>query len=626
MKVKPQGKTIDIRQGESILSALERAGIQIMSLCSGSGICGKCKIKIESGGNLLNQISEAEIQLLGEDLVKEGYRLACRAKLQAEKSETLEITIPPETKYTRQVLLIEGVRVEVPANPETRKIILKVEKPPLREVKPDYENLLETIARTTGMENLSYTYNFLRKLPRSLRERDGVVTVTLFKDLLIDIEPGRSPELYGLAVDIGTTKIAGYIIDLEAGEEIVSTGIMNPQIPFGEDLMSRLTYILRNDNGMQKLRSVLIAGLNKMIRELCETAEVKQEEIYEAEIVGNTAMHHIFFGLWPGYLAYSPYPPVIGRTLTVPARTIGLRINDGGIVSSLPIIGGFVGADAVADVLASGMLEEKGNILLVDIGTNTEIVLKRKEKVLTCSAASGPAFEGATIECGMRAAPGAIERVKIDDSTFEPELTVIMGEKPVGLTGSGLFDLVAELLRVGLILKNGRFNPHIDCKRLRKNSKGYMEYVLASEEESATGRPVVFTQKDIRQFQLGKAAIYTGIKILMDRLNLKPEDIDKLYIAGSFGFHIDPQSALTVGMFPEIEIERIFQLGNAAGSGAKMALLSSEIKKFAETIPQRIKYIELAAEQSFRREFVMAMHFPHYHPERFPKISKILKR
>ncbi len=596
-----------------------------MSLCSGSGICGKCKIKVEKGGNLLNEVSDSEIQLLGEDLVKQGYRLACRTIFKAEKSKILEIAIPPETRYTRQVLLIEGVRVEVSADPEIRKMILKVKKPVLKKVKPDYENLLETMVHTTGMKNLSYTYNFLRKLPRSLREREGVVTVTLFKNLLIDIEPGVSAGLYGLAVDIGTTKIAGYIIDLESGEEIASTGIMNPQIPFGEDLMSRLTYILRNDDGMQKLRSVLLSGLNKMIKELCETGGVRHDEIYEAEIVGNTAMHHIFFGLWPGYLAYSPYPPVIGKAITVQARMIGLKINNGGIISSLPIIGGFIGADAVADVLASGMLEEEGNILLVDIGTNTEIVLKRGEKVLACSAASGPAFEGAAIECGMRAAPGAIERVKIDESTFEPELTVIMDEKPIGLTGSGLFDLMAELLRAGLILKNGRFNPQIDCKRLRRNSKGYMEYIIASEDESATGNPVVFTQKDVRQFQLGKAAIYTGIKILMDRLNLKPEDIDRLYIAGSFGFHIDPLSALAVGMFPEIEVEKILQLGNAAGSGAKMALLSSKIKKFAETIPQRVEYIELAAEQGFRREFVMAMHFPHYHPDRFPKISKTLK-
>jgi len=458
--------------------------------------------------------------------------------------------------------------------------------------------------------NLEIEYELLRELPNILRDANWDVTVTVWNNnRLIAVERGdTSSVVFGFALDIGTSKIVGHLVDLTTGKTVAIGSIENLQIIHGEDLMMRITFAMANDINLKTLQKLAVDGINKVLQETCEKARINPNKVYEVIMVGNTAIHHFFLGIQPKYVALSPYTPALKRPINLAVKELRLKVNNRGIITVLPIIAGFVGADAVADVLATGIHESEDMSLLMDIGTNTEIFLGNKDDLLCCSCASGPAFEGAHIKHGIKAVTGAIERVRID-TDLEVEYETIGSVKPSGLCGSAVIDVVAEMLKNGIINQNGRFSSNIKTKRIRKKNNE-KEFVIAWDSETATSREITITQNDISEIQLAKAAIYTGCSILLKRKNLEERDIDRVFIAGAFGNYINPENAKITGLIPDISTERIKFVGNTAVMGAKMALVSKELRKQAKLISNKVRYLELANDPEFNTKFIKALSLP----------------
>jgi uncharacterized 2Fe-2S/4Fe-4S cluster protein (DUF4445 family) len=408
-------------------------------------------------------------------------------------------------------------------------------------------------------------------------------------------------------VDVGTTKVAGYLLDLESGKTLAKAGIMNPQISYGEDVISRIAYTDSHDNGRSELHEKMISALNKMILELCSEAKIASSQIVEAVAVGNTAMHHLFAGLPVHQLAVAPYVPAVGESLVLSASDLQLAIAPGALVYLPPNVAGFVGADHIAVVLATDLWQMPLTALVLDIGTNTEITLTHNHRLLSCSCASGPAFEGAHIRDGMRAAPGAIERVQIIDS--DPNVFTIGGRAPVGICGSGILDAVAELIRAGILDRKGMFKE-LDERVRRDERSHHSEYLLVKADKSGHGRDVAVTRSDVNEIQLAKGAIRAGIEVLLQEAGITAGQIEQFIVAGAFGTYLDIDSAVTIGMFPEIPLSRFRQVGNAAGTGARQMLISAERRGVADLIRSRIEYIELTTYPGFSQIFMDALYFP----------------
>ncbi len=484
-----------------------------------------------------------------------------------------------------------------------------------------------------GLGNLTIDFQVLRTLPRVLREGNWRVTVSVWMSReIILVEPGFVETSYGLAVDVGTTTVVGFLCDLGTGNVVGTASMMNPQVTYGEDVLSRLTYAMTNADGLDKLHRAIIEGLNQIIASVCDEARVRPDQILEAVLVGNTAMHHLFLGIYPNELGLSPYPPASHQGTNVKPRDLGLNILSSGNVYVLPIEAGFVGADNVAVLIAEEPYSQDQNWLIIDIGTNGELILGNREKLLSCSCATGPAFEGASIKFGMRAAPGAIEKVRIDPKTYEVSWKAI-GDKTWhrvahapgqarGICGSGIVDAVAEMVRTGIIHKNGAFNRSLTTPRLRLGADGKLEFVLAWADETVIGQDITVTGHDVRQIQLAKGAMYTGAKLMMRRLGIARPD--KVILAGAFGSYIDKTRAMILGMFPDGEMKNVYAVGNAAGDGARMALLNRGKREEAERMARQVEYVELSAQPEFEQEFARSMHLPHMTDE-FPLLQRYLR-
>ena len=430
-------------------------------------------------------------------------------------------------------------------------------------------------------------------------------------DTPVELDPIASERVLGFAADIGSTKLAGYLLDLSTGEVLGVSTEMNPQIPYGEDIITRITNAIRNLKNNQILHETLVDGIRKLIKDACNKAERAPEYIKDTVLVGNTAMQHFILGIDPHSLSRNPFMPENVAQRNLPPETLKLASNSPVYIP--PLIAGFVGADCIAATLATGLHKAEEMSFLMDIGTNTEIVVGDKHKLVTCSCASGPAFEGAHIKHGMRAATGAIEGVWINPENLEPSIRTIDNASPIGICGSGLIDLLAEMLKTGIMDSTGRLCK-IDHPRIRQNGSVY-EYVVAWSDKT----DITITQLDIRELQKGKAAIYSGAYVAMKKLNLAPRDIKHIYMAGAFGTYIDKQSAQTIGMIPEFTQNNIQQVGNAAGTGARMMLLSKKARKEAENIPKQVEYIELATRPIYNQEYLDALMFPHRELKRFPE-------
>ena len=439
------------------------------------------------------------------------------------------------------------------------------------------------------------------------------------------------PDDVGVAVDVGTTTVAAYLCSLRSGAVLSTASAMNPQVAYGEDVMSRIAYASRDRRSMAQMHRAIIAGLNEIAGRAAAKARIRRSNIIDTVLIGNTCMHHVFLNIEPRYLAKTPFPPSVNHSQDVKARDLRLRVSPGSYVHVLPIEAGFVGADNVAVLIAEEPYTQDENWLIIDIGTNGELILGNREKLLSCSCATGPAFEGASIKFGMRAAPGAIEKVKIDTKTHEVVWKAI-GDKvwhraahapgtARGICGSGIIDAVAEMYRAGVILKSGAFNRALTTPRLRPGANGKLEFVLAWADETVIGQDITVIGHDVRQIQLAKGAMYTGAKLMMQKLGItKP---DKIILAGAFGSYIDKTKAMILGMIPDCEMENVYAVGNAAGDGARMALLSRTKREEAERMARQVEYVELSAHEDFEKEFTRSMHLPHM-TDAFPLLDQYL--
>jgi uncharacterized 2Fe-2S/4Fe-4S cluster protein (DUF4445 family) len=585
----PVGRRGEFSGDQSLLDCARQLSVDLVSICGGIGNCDRCKIQVIAG-KVSKPTLEEEAELSASEL-EQGYRLAC----QTYPLSDVKLHVPPESLTAPQRTQIEGLDVEVEPAPPIRGVDAHLTPPTLESPQADALNLWTALA-ARGIQSGTIDFRVQQTMSQQIRENDWHVRVALRGDEIVALG-APSTRWLGLAVDIGTTKIAGYLIDIESGKTLASKGLMNPQISYGEDVISRIVAASKSPADAARLQSLLTDALGQLTADLCAEVDAKPAEVVEAVIVGNTAIHHLFLKLPVRQLGLSPYVPATDSPLDVKAREIGLQIAPGAYVHLLPNIAGYVGADHVAMLLATRLADTNGVILALDIGTNTEICLNHKGKMTSVSCASGPAFEGAHIQFGMRAAPGAIEHVRLEKERLE--IQTIAGEPPVGICGSGLLDVVAQMRLNQVLDRSGKMVKH----PLVRDQNGRSEFVLV---ERPGLEDITISQKDVRELQLAKAAIRLGIQALVEAEGLTENDLEQVIIAGAFGTFIDVESAITIGMLPDLPLERFKQVGNAAGTGARLALISQAEREKAEQIAHRDGYIELAKVPNFNRKFAEA--------------------
>ncbi|MDA8442950.1 MAG: ASKHA domain-containing protein [Peptococcaceae bacterium] len=602
----PANKKVLVEAGKTILQAAIVAGVKVESACGGKGTCGKCKALLFEPSDMT--ATKIETKFLTPSELSAGWVLACQRPLFKDTIVTLHEQVDVHQRKTEFHTLKKNFLLA----PSVHKVFVILQPPSITDQLPDWERLVAAL----DLPNVRFNHAVAVNLPKILRQAEYRITVTLDGEDVLAVEAGDTRlRCFGLAIDIGTTTVVAYLIDLGSGLQIGHAAVTNPQNLFGADVISRINFAAIEPDGRRQLQEKVIAGLNGIIDKLCVSANVHSHEIYQATVVGNTTMSHLFLGLDPTYLAPAPFIPVVRASVTLDASTLGLNMLSTGKVTVLPNIAGYVGSDTVGVALAADMLSRPGILLAIDIGTNGEMILAGQNKLLTCSTAAGPAFEGAEIKCGMRAAEGAIEGVSLETDV---QLTVIGNVLPRGICGSGLIDAVAALLKAHVIDSSGRLVykpeqlanlPEQIRSRLRQKEHG-REFVLAWGRSTVSGEDIVLTQKDIRELQLAKGAILAGVKILLHEMNISSDEIDQVLLAGAFGNYINKASALDIGLLPQVSPERIQAIGNAAGDGAILALLSVQEREQALNIAQQATHIELSNSQNFQEEFVNALVFP----------------
>jgi len=600
--VSPFDKSVDIESGQTVLDALTLLGIPIEVICGGKGTCGKCKVIIEDQSNV-SPLSEMEKRLLSDKELCEFFRLACLVTVYGDVS-----VFVPEFSLQRELkILSKGQTVEVILDPPVKRVNLLLPKPVLG----DHVSYEELILTGLGFDDGRIDYMAIKDISDIIKRSNFDVDVVYVNKDIISITPHHNPgRIFGLAMDIGSTTVVIYLMDLHTGEMVDVESMLNPQVRYGEDVISRITYTIQY--GIKDVHESIIDGVNRMIMTLCQRNNLDPNDIPELTVVGNTAMHHIFMNIQPKSISLSPFTPTIKRALDVKARDLGICINPSANIHVLPVIAGFIGADTVGVLMATDMYHSNEICLALDVGTNGELVLGNKDKLVSCSCAAGPALEGGEIKFGMRASPGAIEDVKINKYTLEAEYKTIGDKKPVGLCGSGIIDVVAEMLKIGMVNSSGKLED-LGSDRFRKDpDTGMLEYVLEWKDKTGIDKDIVVTAGDVREVQLAKGAILAGAQILVDRLGLTFNDIDKIFLAGAFGNYIDIENAVRMGLLPEVPLERIKSVGNAAGEGAKLSLLSNLKRSEENKISKMVHYIELASHESFQDVFVRSLNFPEF--------------
>ncbi|MBA4394217.1 MAG: ferredoxin [Desulfobacca sp.] len=599
----PSGKKAQVDGRQSLLQMARALDIPIQASCGGLKKCGKCRVIIEAAEGPLPLITHHEQETLGE-LTEQGFRLACETVLTCGA----QIRIPEESLIQKPVILTAdtGQSIHLRLRPAVRPFYLEVPEPVLEMITADSERFLQSLKETYGFQVEELDLRILKKLPHRLRSQKGITAFLRKKKEVLSLLPGRKETCFGMAFDIGTTTLVAYLFDLKSGERLSVRSGLNPQIAFGDDVISRISFGQTQPEGLERLHSSLLESLNRLIVEASEEAGIDSQEILETTVVGNTVMHHLFVGLDPRYLALAPFPPVVQAPQDMKARELDLGTNPLGNVHLLPLKAGFVGSDTIAGILASRLHKAKEPALFMDLGTNGEIVAGWKNRLICCSTAAGPAFEGGHIRWGMRASAGAIERVRIEPHSFQVTWKSIQNEKPAGLCGSGIISALAELIRRGIISVQGHFNKGIRTSRLRTGEDG-MEFVLAWAEETVQGRDIVITRKDVAEVQMAKAAVFAGSTLLLEMLADKK--IKKILLAGAFGNYVDPEDARVLGLFPDVQPVEYKVMGNTAGQGACLALLDTGKRKEAERIARKMEYLELASHTRFQELFVSGLLF-----------------
>ncbi|MCB0037673.1 MAG: DUF4445 domain-containing protein, partial [Anaerolineales bacterium] len=601
----PSGRRQAVEKGTTLLDAARQMGVEIESICGGKLTCGKCKVHIEEGAFQKHGIvsnaahvsppSEKE-QLLLERMNSSEYRLSCACQVEGD----VLAFVPEEARAQKQIIRKSATDRVIEINPAVRQVYVEVDKAELGEHRGDWGRLQAALAEQWDLHDLTIDWQVLRRIQAALRKEAWAVTVTLWHDReVLDVQPGYQEGIYGLAVDIGSTTIAGYLCDLRTGEVLATESLMNPQITYGEDLMSRVSFAMTDANGLDKMHKAVIDALNTLSARAAAQVDLRRRHIHEAVLVGNTTMIHILLGIDPIELGGAPFALANRDALDIKARDMGLRLHDSAYVHVLPAEAGHVGADNVAAVLAEEPYHQDEMTLLVDVGTNAEIVLGNRARLYSASSPTGPAFEGAQIAYGMRAAPGAIERVRIDPETKVAKFRVIGDgrwsdqwvldepvadfEKPAylasGICGSGIIEVIAEMFLAGIITADGRFDDQLQHERVQWDGRRG-KYLLATAAQTRSGEPIYVTQDDVRAIQLAKAALYAGAKLLMNRAAV--DKIDRIVLAGAFGSYIDPKYAMILGLIPDCELSKVTAVGNAAGDGARIALLNKAKRQEAQ--------------------------------------------
>ncbi|MBI2332972.1 MAG: DUF4445 domain-containing protein, partial [Chloroflexi bacterium] len=675
--LQPSGRRGQIDEGTSVRSAARELGVEIESICAENATCGKCMVVVEEGRfekyNIdskrenLSPVSTEEAAYFARrpKLLKDkGWevgqvRLSCQCKVHGD----VLINVPEESRGNKQIVRKSAKERAIEIKPSIRKYYVSMTPPNLERPIADWERLAKGLETSMGLVHgtdanlprwydLDIDYACLRTLSKTLRDAKWNVTVSVWQDKeVIEVQPGYVEDSYGAAVDIGSTTVALYLCNLRTGELLAAESEMNPQIVYGEDVMSRIQYAIDQPDGLEKLHKAIISTLNKLLKQAVKSAnmslqaparqspsdegiasgtpalaggareeqkrprnDIKVEEILEMVLVGNSTMHHVLLNLHPKDLGLAPFVPTIHKSVDIKARELGLHINPSGNIHVLPTIASFVGADTSAVILAEEPHKQDENWLLIDVGTNAELVLGNRKRLVCTSTPTGPALEGAHVEYGMRAAPGAMERVYIDETTLEPKYKVIGVEgwntdhaefigHVKGICGSAIIDSVAELFRAGIVDSRGKFKKGLSTKRVREGESGW-EYVIAWKEETSIGRDIPITQQDVRQIQLAKAALFTAARTLLKRSNLQSPD--KIILAGGFGSYIDKEKAMLIGLIPDCELENVYAVGNAAGDGARIALLNVEKRKEIDSVTRTVERFELPTDPEFQNQFMLA--------------------
>ncbi len=599
----PQNLVTHAPEGTTVFNAANWAGLAIDSTCGGRGTCGKCKVRFIQGAD---GAVEADHRFLSDAELSDGWRLSCRAAIHGEcVAEVPRLMSSPKAAllgYGRHVVLA----------PNTEKVFLQLKEPSLDDQKPDLARVRDALDEEGYQVRADLTV--WRGLPKTLRSNNFAVTAVVCGDELIAVEGGNTTDrAYGLALDIGTTTVVGALMNLRTGAVEAVQSTLNGQAPYGADVISRISHTMMEPEGLATLHERIVETINELFGRLLAAAGVAREQVYEAVAVGNATMLHILLGIDPEPISVAPFIPTLNEAVTVRARELGLELHPNARLSTLPNLGAYVGADIVAGVLATGVArgEDERLRLYIDVGTNGEIVLGSSRRTLATAAPAGPAFEGAQIKCGMRASEGAIEGVRIGDDVH---LQIIGGgERPLGICGSGLVDAVAELVNCGLVDSTGRLArpeqvrghlPDGIVDRLIEVG-GVRAFLLSSPEDA-----IVLTQPDIRALQFAKGAIAAGVSVLLQKMGVTADDLYEVLLAGSFGSYINPASARAIGLVPWVPVERIIAVGNAAGEGAKIALLSFREREAANRIPEFIEYVELSGRPEFNDIFTTALAFP----------------
>ena len=716
--LQPSGRRGQVDEGTSVRTAARELGVDIESICAENATCGKCMVLVEEGRfekynidsrrDHLSPVGSEErayLQRRPKLLKEKGWeigqvRLSCQCKIRGD----VLINVPEESRGNKQIVRKSARERAIEIKPAIRKYLVSMTPPNLERPIADWERLAKGLETSMGLvrgtdtnlprwHDLTIDYQCLRKLSKTMRAAKWNVTVSVWQDKeVIDVQPGYVEDSYGAAVDIGSTTVALYLCNLRTGELLAAESEMNPQIVYGEDVMSRIQYTIEQPDGLQKLHKAIIATLNKLLMQAVKSAnmslraqaakqspileetlapdahlpraqgpasadvasdrpstagfangappsvqdesprnDIKVEDILEMVLVGNSTMHHLVLNLPPRDLGLAPFVPAVHRSLDIKARDLGLHINPAGNVHILPTIASFVGADTSGVILAEEPHKQDENWLLIDVGTNAELVLGNRKRLVCTSTPTGPALEGAHVEYGMRAAPGAMERVHIDETTLEPKYKVIGVEgwntdhaefkgQVKGICGSAIIDAVAELFRAGIVDSRGKFKKDLQSNRVREGESGW-EYVIAWTEETSIGRDIPITQQDVRQIQLAKAALFVAARTLLKRSNLQSPD--KIILAGGFGSFIDKEKAMLIGLIPDCELQNVYAVGNAAGDGARTALLNLEKRNEVDSVTRKVERFELPTDPEFQNQFMLATSFPHM-SEPFEHIAHLI--
>ena len=629
----PDNVDIVVGKGENLLQAAIAAGVHIYASCGGAGTCGTCKVLIEEG-----QVETTRTKKVSEEEYKQGVRQACQSRVLTD----LIVYVPVESRLEKAVMsrekkvaaeaLATGWRFKPPLN----KCYVELPPPTLEDNASDLSRLLRDLKRRCNLSNISVDFEVVKKLPEVLRDGDWKATVTTLvtavkpragdrrRPRVIDIEPGDTRERhYSLAFDIGTTTVCGQLLDLNRGKVLAESIAYNGQISYGEDVITRIAYC-QKPGGLKKLQGAVVATINGILRELLTQSQVDVRHIGHIMVAGNTTMTQILLGLEPKYIRLAPYTPVAKFFPPVEADSLGIEVSNQAYLFTFPAVASYVGGDIVSGIVGAGVHQRKALTFFMDIGTNGEIVIGNSDWMVTASCSAGPAFEGGGIKHGIVASEGAIEEFNISPS-LEPQISTIGGAKPKGICGSGLINIVAGLLEAGVIGQNGKFNRDLPTKRVRQGTDGY-EYVLSRAAETQIGKDIVITEVDIDNLMRAKAAMYAGCQTLSKSVGISCYDLEQVIIAGAFGSSIDIEKAITIGLLPDLPVDRFLFIGNGSLLGARLTSFSTDLLDDARRVAQMMTNLELSENVGFMNNYVAALFLPHTNAKEFPTVSKRLTK